>query len=299
MNTTSDISMIDTPSFDTIGIIGVGKMGATLADALSLNGESVTHVAGRTSLCPKARMVARRIGAQDCTVQSVANNCCIVFIATADEAIEDVATRTAWRTGQAIIHLSGAMDISVLDNARRRGAYVGGLHPLQSISQSAGNAQSFNDTTFSIEVAHAPLKSRLCNMVEQLGGRINNLPCGCRMRYHAAANHASALLISLLTDMRQLWHSIGGSEEDMLAALLPLMKGTLQGVEKIGIDRALTGPLARGDIATLEGHLKALAQEDRELSQRYIWRHLPLLNLSPPTERAAFEALFRRYLQPS
>ena len=281
--------------FSTIGIIGAGRLGSSFADALAANKMPVSGVAGRSARCAKASTLAKRLGINADAAQSVANQCDLIFIAVPDANIASVAAQTLWRPGQAVVHMSGATRVAALLPARQQGAHIGGFHPLKSVSQARGHAGSFQGITITLEAEYPPLMAHLSTIAKRLGSNIHHLPHCSRRRYHAAANHASALLISLLTDMRTLWASCGGSEQEMLAALLPVMKSTLQAVETYGIERALTGPLVRGDIATLEGHILALHALDSGLAQRYAAHHVPLISQAPAEQQPALATLLRRY----
>lgn len=281
--------------FGAIGIIGAGKMGSALADALYLNGHPILAIAGRTANCPKASALAQRVKATAISAQSLAKQCSLIFIAIPDDGITELASSLQWTAGSAVVHLSGATPIEALLPAASSHAYTGSFHPLQSISQPTGTAATFHQCTITIEAPHFHLSARLKSLAEDLGARSTVLPADARMRYHAAANHASALLTALLMDMAHLWESWGSNEEEMLEALLPLMQGTLNAAKTQGITQALTGPLIRGDIATLEGHLAALRQLDPALAQRYAIHHQPLLPFAPLPRRQHIASLLNAY----
>ena len=289
--------MTDIPhsAFSTVGIIGPGRMGSALAEALHLTGQPINAVAGRTAHCAKAHRLAQRVDAKVMSAQALAKCCSLVVIAVPDDDITTVCDAISWTAGSGVVHVSGATELSVLRHAVRCQAHIGGFHPLQSISQHGATAESFQHCTITIEAEQPLLNERLAGLATQLGAHVNVLPALTRMRYHAAANHASALLIALLTDMATLWKSWGGSEEDMMHALLPLMNGTLTAASAKGIANALTGPLARGDVGTLEGHLSALAALDSDLAQRYALRHKALLSLSPLEQRQSIAELIETY----
>lgn len=291
--------MAISPKFATIGLIGPGRMGSALAESLCLNGQPIHAIAGRSDSCPKTRALAQRLNAVPMTVQALARDCSLIFIATPDDEIVPLTNAIEWSPGTAVVHLSGATDISALQAASNQQAHVGSFHPLQSISQPIGAATTFKGCTVTIEAPEPTLRDRLAALALVLGSRVNVLPAHARMRYHAAANHASALLIALLADMVQLWESWGSSEEEMMKALLPLMQSTLMAAKENGVASALTGPLARGDIGTLSGHLKALKQIDPALAQRYALHHQPLLSCAPSAERQRITDLIHAYSPPT
>jgi predicted short-subunit dehydrogenase-like oxidoreductase (DUF2520 family) len=95
------------------------------------------------------------------------------------------------------------------------------------------------------------------------------LPGGARPLYHASAAFASNYLVTLLAAAARLWQPLGGSEPQALEALLPLVRTTLDNVERTGTANALTGPISRGDVRTVRRHLKALAHDAPDLLPLY------------------------------
>src|SRR5690606_24287151 len=86
-----------------------------------------------------------------------------------------------------------------------------------------------------------------------------------RPNYHAAAVFASNYLVTLAATAVRILREIGVPEEDALPALIPLMRGTLDNLEDLGLASALTGPIARGDLDTVRTHLARLSPDDRAL----------------------------------
>lgn len=294
MDTTAMTELLHS-ALNSVGIIGPGRMGSALAEAFHLTGQPIHAIAGRSADCPKAHQLAQRVDAKVMSSQALAKCCSLIFIAVPDDHIAAVCDAVVWTAGSGVVHVSGATELLALHHAVHCQAHVGGFHPLQSISQHGATAASFQRCTITVEAENPQLTERLTGLATQLGAHINVLPAHTRMCYHAAANHASALLIALLTDMATLWESWGGSEEDMMHALLPLMNGTLTAASAKGVANALTGPLARGDIGTLKGHLSALAALDANLAQRYALRHKALLSLSPLEQRQSIAELIETY----
>ena len=87
--------------------------------------------------------------------------------------------------------------------------------------------------------------------------------------YHAGAVAASNYLVTLLDFATRHLQALGADRRQALQALLPLVRGTLANVERLGIPGALTGPIARGDAATVAGHVAALRQRAPELLELY------------------------------
>jgi predicted short-subunit dehydrogenase-like oxidoreductase (DUF2520 family) len=106
-------------------------------------------------------------------------------------------------------------------------------------------------------------------IVEDLGGLILNITVEGKTLYHAAAVVASNYLVTLMHVALTLNQSAGLPPDISFKALLPLVGGTLENIGKNGIPKALTGPIARGDVATVAAHLEAMKRSTPELLEAY------------------------------
>lgn len=240
-----------------IGIIGAGTVGTALAVRLSRKGYPVAAVASRTRA--SAENLARAIGSG--TVydngQGVADNADVVFVTTPDGAIGQVAAQFRWRAGQAVVHCSGADTTAVLAPVKAAGGRVGVFHPLQTFASVKQAIENIPGSTFAIE-AEEPLLSELKQMAAALEGRAIEIKASDKVLYHAAAVFASNYLVTLVKLATDLWQVFGISTKEATTALLPLIRGTLNNIENVGIPDCLTGPIARGDGGTVAKHLEAL-----------------------------------------
>ena len=102
-------------------------------------------------------------------------------------------------------------------------------------------------------------------IVRRLGGVPVTLAPEAKPLYHAGAVFASNYLVTMLAEAMRLLEEAGIGRDAALAALLPLVRATLENVAAAGPEGALTGPIARGDAATLRRHLSALPHRDADL----------------------------------
>jgi predicted short-subunit dehydrogenase-like oxidoreductase (DUF2520 family) len=248
-----------------VGFVGTGKVGSALAAALHAAGYNVSAVASRRFASADA-LAARVPG---CTAyetpQAVVEDCDLVFLTVPDAAIEPVAASLRWRRGAAAVHTSGIATRAALAGAARQGAATASLHPLQTF---AGAAVELSGCCFAVE-AEAGLRVTLLSLVESLGGRVVELRAEDKALYHAAAVLGSNYVVTLLALATDLWLRLGVERAEGLRALLPLLKGAVANLESAGLPGALTGPIARGDAATVELHLRALAQSAPEAVEVY------------------------------
>jgi predicted short-subunit dehydrogenase-like oxidoreductase (DUF2520 family) len=240
-----------------IGFIGAGKVGSALAIKLNARGYNVAAVASRTftSAVKLAQMVT---GCQAFdSLQAVPDLADLIFITTPDGAIGQVVAQIKWRAGQYVVHCSGADSAGILEPARRMGALTGAFHPLQTFAGITQAIDNLPGSTFAIE-AEEPLRSILKKMADDLEGYYIELKAGDKVLYHASAVIACNYLVTLTKLATDLWQSFGIPRKEAVRALMPLLKGTLNNLENIGIPDCLTGPIARGDTGTVAKHLTAL-----------------------------------------
>lgn len=250
-----------------VGFIGAGRLGKALAWSLASRGLTVAAVASQRA--GSAQALAGRI--QRCSVlspQAVADACDLVFVTTPDAAIAATVAGCRWRDGVAVVHCSGVTEVDALDAARRDGALTGGFHPMQTFGDPEAAARSLPGCTITIE-APEPLDATLVELADRLQCRVNRLPPGSRARYHAAAGYTSQFINVLFADAAALWSTWGATEAQAVAALLPLARGTLEAIAGAGIARGMPGPVSRGDLGSIEKHLRALAPMDVERLERY------------------------------
>jgi predicted short-subunit dehydrogenase-like oxidoreductase (DUF2520 family) len=251
-----------------LGFIGAGPVGTTFGVRLSEQGYAVAAVA---DISPAAaeRFAGRVPG---CRVlgnnQELADAVDMVFITTADDFIPKVGSALKWRPGQTVVHCSGASTVESLEAARRQGAGVGSIHPCQTFAGIEQAIANLPGSTFAIE-AEEPVKATLTAMARALDGDIVYLTSEDKVLYHAAAAIACNYFTTIVKLAADLWRNFGKTPADALRAYMPLLRGTLANIETAGFPKCLTGPIARGDVATVRRHLAALERSAPELLPLY------------------------------
>ena len=240
-----------------LGFIGSGTVATTLAVALSHKGYPVVSVSSHSQ--QSANRLARLIdGCQACNSnQEVADKAELIFITTPDDFIASVATEVKWQPRQSIVHCSGADSTDILAPAREAGATVGAFHPLQTFASVEQAIENIPGSTFAVE-AEEPLLTTLKEMTTTLKGDCIVLRAEDKVLYHAAAVIACNYLVTLVKLATDLWQTFDVPTNQAAKALLPLLRGTINNIENVGIPQCLTGPLARGDAGTIEKHITAL-----------------------------------------
>jgi len=242
-----------------IGFIGAGTVGTALAVLLNRQGYQIVAVASRSRA--SAEKLAKGInGCRVVNNQEVANVADLVFITTPDDAIATIVSQVKWPKGCSVVHCSGADSTDILEPARKSGATVGGFHPLQTFAGVKQAIENIPGSTFATE-AEEPLLTTLKDMATALGGHWIRLKASEKVAYHAAAVFASNYLVTLVKMSTDLWQTFAIPTDQATQALLPLIRGTLNNIETIGIPQCLTGPIARGDTGTVNKHLKTLHEK--------------------------------------
>lgn len=240
-----------------IGFIGAGTVGTALAVRLTEKGYAVTAVASRT-LTSASRLAGMVDGCQVYDKpQEVAEAAEMVFITTPDNVIADIATQVKWHQGQSVAHCSGADSLDILNHATEAGAQAGAFHPLQTFASITHALDNIPGSTFALE-AEEPLLSTLKEMVLALNGQSIELKPGDKVIYHTAAVFACNYLVTLVKLATDLWQTFDVPPAEATQALLPLLRGTINNLENVGLPHCLTGPIARGDLGTVKKHLAAL-----------------------------------------
>jgi len=250
------------------GFIGAGTTGTALAVRLSQKGWPVVAVSSRT-LSSAQKLVGLVPNCQVChTAQELADAAELVFITTPDDVVAQVCGEVQWREGQSVVHCSGAHSVDILEPARKLGAAVGSFHPLQTFADVDQAVENLPGSTFALE-AEEPLLSTLKELTSLLNGNWVELKPGDKVLYHAAAVFACNYLVTLVKLALDLWLDFGVSPEEATRALLPLLKGTIKNIDTIGLPDCLTGPVARGDLGTIERHLSSLEARNSSLLTTY------------------------------
>jgi predicted short-subunit dehydrogenase-like oxidoreductase (DUF2520 family) len=251
-----------------LGFIGTGTVGSALAVKLHENNYRVTAVSSRTGVSSErlAKQFPGCIAAKD--NQQVADMSDLVFITTPDSQISVVVSSVRWHPGQYVIHCSGADSVESLYPAFEFGAQIGAFHPLQTFASVKQAIENIAGSTFAIE-AEEPLKTILKELAAVLKGTCIELTAGDKVVYHAAAVMACNYLTTLVKLADDLWQTFGIPRDEATKALLPLLQGTLNNIAAVGIPQALTGPVARGDIGTVEKHIEALRREAPDVLNTY------------------------------
>lgn len=252
-----------------VGIVGAGAVGTALGVALSRAAWPVGAVASRDagrrerfrSLVPGARGFAEAAALLD-EVE-------LIVLAVPDDVIPSLAGGLRMYSGQAMIHTSGALGAEVLEPAMAAGTQVGAFHPLVAFADTEMAVAALHGATVAIE-GDDQLADLLARMAEAIGAHPVRLAPGTKAAYHAAAVLAAGGFVALLDAIAELGRVAGLDEAGSLAIYGRLAEQTLANARALGIARALTGPVTRGDVGTLERHLATLRRHAPAVMPLYL-----------------------------
>ena len=257
-----------------LGFIGAGIVATALATRLSARGYRVVAVSSRshTSAEKLEQAISDYHAISGCQAvndnQAVADAAELIFITTPDDAIARVTSAIKWHPGQSVVHCSGADSTDILEPAKKLGALVGAFHPLQTFASVKQAIDNIPGSTFAIE-AEEPLLNTLKDLATTLDGHWIRLKASDKVLYHAAAVIASNYLVTLIKVATDLWQTFNIPTSQATKALMPLLRGTLNNIDNVGIPQCLTGPIARGDTGTIKKHLNALQEVVPSLLSTY------------------------------
>jgi len=244
-----------------ITIIGAGRLGQGLGLALERAGLPILILARRPGqwLPGLPVRVSEQLDIGDAE---------LILIAVPDAAITAVAQRLAGTgaigAGHVVLHTSGLLDRRALAPLAGSAAPLGSLHPLQTIADPASAPAAFQSAYAAVEgdARAAEVATRLARVVG-----LTPFPIAAESKalYHATAALLANSTVALAGLAERLARDAGLPEEIVSRIYLPLLRGTVENLERLGPAQALTGPVRRGDLLTIERHLAALEPADRAL----------------------------------
>ncbi len=166
--------------------------------------------------------------------------------------------------GGIALHTSGTRGLGALQALAEAGAHCGSLHPLQTVPDLERGVLALQGAAFALDGDETAL-GWAHELVRAAEGRPLRIAENNRAAYHAAAVMAGNYLITLLDTAAGVFESIGIPRGQALLALAPLARTSLENAVLDGPERALTGPISRGDVDTMQAHLAVLPPDVREL----------------------------------
>jgi predicted short-subunit dehydrogenase-like oxidoreductase (DUF2520 family) len=253
-----------------IGIVGTGSVAQALGRLLYRRGAAIVAVTSRTPSRGQeaAAFIGRTVEVLPCT--EFARKVSRVLIATSDAEITPAAERLAdagLRHG-VVLHTCGACGPGALAPLRAVGNACGVCHPLQTVADPQQGVDGLPGVAFGIS---GDGEARLWaeEIAAMLGGWTLAVDADSMAAYHAGAVIVSNSQPALIEGALQAWARAGIDRSTALAALGPLSRTSLENALRLGPEDALTGPVARGDAATVRAHVAALTSAPAHVDTLY------------------------------
>jgi predicted short-subunit dehydrogenase-like oxidoreductase (DUF2520 family) len=246
----------------TTFIVGAGPVATAIAGSLRLGGVPVLGLWARRPQQARNAGSTAGVAAFSSAPPDILLESEVIILAVRDQVIGEVAAMLV-NTGlvnkrHVLLHCAGAASATeLLADIAPSVAGVGTLHPLSAIADGKDGMRALKGTVFGVEGDERG-RAMASRLVGALGGVMLALDGTQMASYHAAAALASNYVVSAIDAAAAVLASAGVAPDAAAAALVPLAEGALRNVTARGTTAGLTGPVRRGDAATIQRHLEAL-----------------------------------------
>ena len=255
----------------TLNLVGAGHVGRVLGRLFAASG-AVTVQDVLTRSHASAHDAVAFIGAGSaCDELAGLRPAQVWMLAVGDDAIAPACAALAAAhclAGAVVFHCSGAKASTELQAAVDAGAFVASVHPVRSFADPEGVAADFAGTYCGIEGDPQAL-AVLAPAFEAIGARLVRIDPAAKTVYHAAAVFASNYLVTVLDAALRAYEAAGVPADVARELARPLASGALDNVFRIGPEAALSGPVARGDWATVARQQEAVSNWDAATGSLY------------------------------
>jgi predicted short-subunit dehydrogenase-like oxidoreductase (DUF2520 family) len=259
------------PARLAVGVVSTGRVGAVLGAALARAGHTVVAVSGvsRESVQRAEDLLP---GVPILPPDEVVRTADLVLLALPDDAlpgmVRGLAAADALRSGQIVVHTCGAHGVDVLAPAADHGALPLALHPVMTFTGRPEDLDRLATCCFGVTAADGDEAAWSVGeaLVVEMGAEPVRVPDAARPLYHTALAHGANHLVTLVAEAADLLEKAGVGDPNRM--LGPLLSAALDNALRHG-DRALTGPVARGDVGTVRAHLRVLSDNAPEMLSTY------------------------------
>lgn len=254
-------------SIDT-AIIGAGTLATALAIALRRSRHRVTEIVFRDNpqSVSHARSLARRVGARATNAREARLAAKVTWICVPDDAIAEVARQLAARgdwKDKIAIHSSGALGSDVLAPLQQAGASIASAHPLMTFV--GASKSQLNGVPFAMEGDPKAL-AIVGAIVRSVGGKPFRIAASLKPAYHLFGFLSSPALVAMIVAAQQAGELAGLNTRRSRELMEPIVRQTIDNCFRSTPQQAFSGPLRRGDLATLAKHLDVLKQQPELLA---------------------------------
>lgn len=245
-----------------MSFIGAGKVGTALGIYLKNNGFKIDGYYSKSFESAQKAAELTNSRAYKSIDEVASSN--MIWITTNDDAIEEVGSQLAKLDGigneHIVAHMSGVHSSTALKELKIKGCSVYSIHPLQAFADILTAVEALTNTVFTIEGS----KERLAEVIDILNQTKNQyfiIDESGKTLYHAGACVLSNYLVTLIDSALHLFEEAGMNRQEIFSASMPLVLSTLDNIQKKDTKAALTGPIQRNDLNTLNKHLIAIEKQ--------------------------------------
>lgn len=259
------------PARLAVGVVSAGRVGSVLGAALAAAGHHVVATSG-VSRASVNRAAALLPDVPLLPPDETVGQADLALLAVPDDVlpglVRGLANAGCFRPGQIVVHTSGAHGVGVLAPAAEHGVLPLALHPVMTFTGRTEDVQRLAACCFGVTAATDDDVAWSVGeaLVVEMTGEPVRVPEPVRPLYHAALAHGANHLVTIVRDCADLLGRAGVAQPERL--LGPLLSAALDNALRHG-DRALTGPVARGDTGTVRTHLGVLDEAAPELARTY------------------------------
>ncbi len=246
-----------------IGFIGAGKVGFSLGKYFMEHNVCVSGYYSRSLNSSKEAAAFTKTKYYE-KLEQLIQESDTLFLTVPDRNIREVYSEMIQSDieGKCLVHCSGALSSMIFSGISSKGARGCSVHPICAVSDKLTGYRDLSKAYFTIEGNDVEdLEHLLCNC----GNPVERISAENKVKYHAASVFASNLVVGLYDMATGLLQECGLSEEFSNYALQPLFLGNAENIGCNGAISALTGPIERGDVETVEKHLAALGGRERDI----------------------------------
>ena len=280
-----------------VALIGTGRLASALGPALQAAGVRIVSVVARTERSA-GRFRRRFPGLAGVTATAVRGTPDLLLLAVPDREITPTAALLAELPavpGSVALHHAGGLGTEVLHPLKSAGMATGVLHPLQVLGDAGHLVLEGSYARIEGEPRARRVAVRLAADLGMTALRFRRRPDGNALAaYHAGASLVSNDLVALISMGTDMLVTSGVGRAQALDALAALAGGAIRNLREGGIHGALTGPVARGDAATVTAHLhrlKEISPETREIHRLLSLKILELTRPEPGPDRRRMERI--------
>ena len=263
-----------------VSICGVGQLGSALALCLSRQGHSVELISRDSEQAAKrlsGALATRGIDQPpNLTVREYPtrfDNTDLLLLCVPDFAIESTCELLADRLSgrEIVVHCSGSLDHCALNSAKQTGCLTASAHPLNTFPNLEASLDVLSDGHGSYLYCEGDAQAlpALRDMFEPAGFGIRTIEAKNKVLYHAACVFASNYLTVLMDMSLQTARAGGIDDREFWQACQPIIRATLENLDHHPPVAALSGPITRGDLATMKRHISALSDAAPQLVDAY------------------------------